>query len=78
MSGEGRAEASCRLGDAVSIFKILTSPSILLMNWQLFIKHSVSFPFQYFGEGLQGEKGEMFGGSACFGFLGGQSRQASH
>lgn len=37
---------SCRFKDALSIFKILTSPSILI-NWQLFIKHAISFPFQY-------------------------------
>lgn len=46
MSRGGRA--SCHFKDAFIIFKILTSSSILLINWQLLIKHEIYFPFQCF------------------------------
>lgn len=39
---------SCHFKDAFIIFKILTSSSILLISWQLLIKHESYFPFQCF------------------------------
>lgn len=73
MSREGRA--CCHFKDAFIIFKILTSSSILLINWQLLIKHEIYFPFQYLF--LEGEEG-CLEGVLALDFLGGQSCEATY
>lgn len=69
VSREG--SASCRFKDAFSIFKILTGCSLINKSAAVYKARDI-FPFAVFVLG-----GRMFEGSACFGFLGNQSCQAS-